>query len=339
MTAIVESAYIKTLTLLLLLLQPLVVVAQSAVEHRQQNRPDTLTLADRFSLKTNTVDWVLLVPNLQVEFDLGSTNHSHWTLGFGGRYNWQTKHTFNPAQKYNIMEGRMELRYYWRTREIDSIYFPAHRKHNYLGRLLSTRRYGLKHPNTTYYRGVYVSADKFSLLLGKEGFQGKAVTAGLTYGIIKPLYVFSNGSSLDLDFGVSAGICCTQNNKFHYDRERDRYTTTEWNKLHIVPFPVLSDARVAFVYRIGKYPVTKKYRWRYEVDLDHRTAWDERASAKAQKKKEKEMTLKSMEDLEEAFDEYYDAIYQRTFQTGANIEDTNMKPKGSKTQKDKRKRR
>ena len=37
----------------------------------------------------------------------------------------------------------------------------------------------------------------------------------------------------------------------------------------VVPFPMPTAARVGFVYRFGSYPITKKYRWRYDADAQY----------------------------------------------------------------------
>ena len=65
---------------------------------------DTLTLAERLSVKTNMVDWSLLTPNIGVEFDLKSTNWSRWAVGLNFRYRWSSTHTFSPGLVYNIGE-------------------------------------------------------------------------------------------------------------------------------------------------------------------------------------------------------------------------------------------
>lgn len=327
----------RALILLTFLLQPLVAEGQFVVEHRQGSKPDTLTLRDRLSLKTNTIDWLAMMPNLQVELELGNTNHNHWSIGLGARYNWQTKNTFKPAQVYNMMGLRAEVRYYWRTQQIDTIYQPAHAKHNYWGRLWSTRRYKLKHLNTTYYRGAYVGVNKYSFLLTKDGFQGKAFTAGFTYGIIKPLYVFSSGNSLDFDLGFSAGLCYTQYNKYCHDRESDCYPVTAKEDWHLLPYPVLSEVRIAFVYRLGKYPMTKKYRWRYDVDEDYRAEWKEKMYKDYMGKKYDEDVRKSMEVLQKRFDEYYGPIYLRTQQVGIQIVNTKTESKPMSKSKAERK--
>lgn len=310
----------KTIILIVVcfILLPFKMNAQFIVEHKQEYKPDTLSLADRLSLRTNTVDWLLLIPNLHFEYEIGNKNWNRWSLGLGVRYNWQTKHSFKPAQVYNLAEVRAEVRHYWRTRQTDSVYIPPHGKHNYWGKLISARRSKVKHPNTTYYRGAFVSLSKYSFLLTKDGYQGKALTAGFTYGIIKPLYVFSNGHSLDLDLGVSVGLCYTQYNKYYHDRESDCYPITERKDWHLLHYPVLSEARAALVYRLGKYPVTKKYRWRYDVDFAFRENWDKEAEGKKKKKDDKGREIKSMDELQRIFDSYYNKEYGRCLQEAQN---------------------
>lgn len=58
---------------------------------------DTLSVAERLSIRTNMVDWTLLVPNIGVEFDIKNENWNRWTVGLNLRNNWQTSHTFKPA--------------------------------------------------------------------------------------------------------------------------------------------------------------------------------------------------------------------------------------------------
>lgn len=275
------------------------------------NKLDSLELSERISVRTNAVDWLLLVPNVGVEFDLGRYNWNRYSLLFGVKGNWQTSHSFKPAQVYNIAKVHAEVRQYWRTRKINNdttdlskqtSVMPAR---NILQRLLSTNRYSLKHPNTTYYRGIYAAYTKYSVLLMKKGRQGSAFSAGFTYGIIKPLYEFKSGNSLDLEFGLSAGICITKNDEYCHDRESDCYPVTAKNGWHLLPYPMLSEARVAFVYRFGSYPVTKKYRWRYDVDADYREKMDEKLRDKTEKTRKK----MDMDDLRKLFNDLYDHYY------------------------------
>ena len=79
------------------------------------NRLDTLSFGERFAIKTNAFDWLILTPNLGFEFDLANRNWSKWTIGVYGRYNPTTKHPRVTYNVYDIKELRAELRYYWRT--------------------------------------------------------------------------------------------------------------------------------------------------------------------------------------------------------------------------------
>ena len=293
------------------------------LETKQKNRPDSLTLADRISLRTNTLDWLLLLPNISAEYDLGCYDYNHWAVGMGLRYNWQTHHPFKPAQVYNLAEIRGEVRYYWHTQKIDTTYNinPHERiidkgdtiikKKDYWGRLWSTRRFLPKHLNTTYYRGAYIAANKYSLLLlGKTGHQGKAIQAGFLYGIVKPLYEFRNGNTLDIDLGISAGLCLTSYDKYYHDRESNCYPVTGHQDWTLVPFPVINELRFAFIYRFGEYPLTKKYRWRIDVDAAYREKQQQIADSLRQKRTEQLIMTGEMKALRKLFDQYYEQVEQ-----------------------------
>nr|WP_303645456.1 DUF3575 domain-containing protein [Leyella stercorea] len=227
---------------------------------------DTLTFAERISLRTNAVDWTLLTPNLGVEFDVKSTNWNRWAVGLTLKTKWNTPATFKNRVFYNITEVRADFRNYWRTRQINNK-VPAHT--GFIDRLFSCRRRVVKHPKTTYYRGAYMSFSDFSIKFGREGHQGKALSAGITYGIIKPLYAFRTGNTLDLDLGFDAGFVAANSEKFTYNRADNCYTRTKQGSWKVVPFPMPTAARVGFVYRFGSYPITKKYRWRYDADAQY----------------------------------------------------------------------
>ena len=227
---------------------------------------DTLTFAERISLRTNAVDWTLLTPNLGVEFDVKSANWNRWAVGLTLKTKWNTPATFKNRVFYNITEVRADFRNYWRTRQINNK-VPAHT--GFIDRLFSCRRRVVKHPKTTYYRGAYMSFSDFSIKFGREGHQGKALSAGITYGIIKPLYAFRTGNTLDLDLGFDAGFVAVNSEKFIYNRADNCYTRTKQGSWKVVPFPMPTAARVGFVYRFGSYPITKKYRWRYDADAQY----------------------------------------------------------------------
>ena len=229
------------------------------------HRIDTLSAADRLSFRTNGVEWLILVPNIGIEYDLGRYNYSRWSIGLNLRYNWQTSHTFKPGAIFNVAEARLELRDYYRIREFTNYITP---KKGFLNKLLSPRRETAKHPNTTYYRGAFAAYNKFTVKLGSEGHQGNAIIGGFMWGMMKPLYVFRRGHSLDLEFGVAVGVAYAKYDTFTHDAFLDYYPKTG-NKTTILP--VINDLRVGFVYRPGKYPITKKYRWRYDVDMNYQS--------------------------------------------------------------------
>lgn len=278
-------------------------------------RVDTLSLAERLSFHTNMVDWTLLTPNAGVEFDIRSTNWNRWAIGLDLRYNWQTKHTFKSGLVYNIMGARLYFRNYWRTRQVVprdeedrfAKTYNIYPHTRFVDRVFSCRRNRVRHPGLLFYRGAYLSYNKFSIkLLGSEGYQGSAVTAGFTYGIVKPLYVFKNGNSLDFDLGVSAGLAFASYDKYRHDRESDCYPVTKRAQSGV--FPVVSDLHVGFVYRLGRYPVTKKYRWRYDCDQAYKERIDSIYSARMTEAEKKFTEDTIMAKVSKDFWHHYDSI-------------------------------
>lgn len=233
-------------------------------------RIDTLKWNERISLHTNAVDWALLIPNIGVEYDIRSTNWTRWAVGMSAKTKWRTNSRFKQRLFYNVSEVRFEFRNYWRTRQIDGREVTKHT--SFIDRLFSCRRTVVKHPHTTYYRGVYASAGDYSFLVDRKGRQGKFVSGGVTYGAMYPMYVFKSGNSLDLDLGISVGLVATNMEKFRL--VDDCYERTQPGKWKVVPFPIPTEARVGLVYRLGKYPINKKYRWRYDVDMRYRERYD-----------------------------------------------------------------
>lgn len=273
------------------------------------NKPDTLGVMERLSIGTNVADWAFLMPNLNLEYELRSVTWNRWTVGLKVRGNWQTHHEIKPALVYNVMEARAEMRYYWRTRLIDR----EHPRHTtFVGRLMSCRRSSLKHPNTTYYRGAYLSMSKFSLMLTGTGRQGSAASAGLLYGIVKPLYQFANGNALDFDLGVSGGLYFLHYDKYELDRESNCYHRLSSKGWHLMPFPMLNELRLGLVYRLTRSPrhqLPERYRWRFDVDRDYREAIVERVKEENRIKDEQATELKSVNDVQKYFDKVFDKNY------------------------------
>ena len=249
-------------------------------------RIDTLKWNERISLHTNAVDWALLIPNIGVEYDIRSTNWNRWAVGMSAKTKWRTNSRFKQRLFYNVSEVRFEFRNYWRTRQIDGREVTKHT--SFIDKLFSCRRTVVKHPHTTYYRGVYASAGDYSFLVDRRGRQGKFVSGGVTYGAMYPMYVFKSGNSLDLDLGISVGLVATNMEKFRL--VDDCYERTQPGKWKVVPFPMPTEARVGLVYRLGKYPINKKYRWRYDVDMRYRERYDSIRYALEARRQERHIT-------------------------------------------------
>ena len=114
------------------------------------HRVDTLSNSERLSLRTNAVDWLLLIPNIGIEYDLKNLNYNRLSIGLNFRYNWQSSHTFKPGVVYNIAEIRAEVRNYYRIRLLSNYIEPKKKKWQ---RLISPRKEVSRHPTTTYYWG------------------------------------------------------------------------------------------------------------------------------------------------------------------------------------------
>ena len=276
-------------------------------------------------MSTNVVDWVMQLPNISLEYELGSTTWNHWAVGVKVRGNWQNTHTFKPAQVYNFSEVRGEVRYYWRTRLYSKEdaqkkkeepnrkqYLPFPKNTNILKKLFSCRRDTLKHPNTTYYRGAYVAYNNFSLLLAKEGKQGSSVGAGFLYGIVKPLYQFKNGNALDMDLGISGGLYFTRYDKFEHNRESDCYHRLSTGAWHLSPIPMINELRLGLVYRFtkeAKHQLPERYRWRYDVDKKYREELNDSLKSQEERVENDRKEQERIDSIQKYFDKVFNDKY------------------------------
>ena len=267
---------------------------------------DTLSVSDRLSVRTNGTDWLIMVPNVGVELDLGKLNYNRLTAALNLRCKWGTGHTFVPKMVYNVFEVKGEVRSYWRTRQVtaeDGV-FPPH-KHIW-DKLMSLRRREPKHPITTFYRGVWLSYATYSFdfeAIRKYGRQGSAVMGGVLYGIQRPLYRYRNGRSIDLDLGVSIGAALVKYDTYKRDVDNNRYRKVSKNPIGWKVLPVVNELRAGLVYRLGKTQGYDKYNYRYDVELAYRAAVEEAAHEK--------YTIKiNQEDAARRFQAVYD-IYQQ----------------------------
>ena len=167
--------------------------AQFTLKKKKKETIDTLNVKERFAFRTNGIEWLMLVPNLAVEFDLGKTNYNHYTIGLSGRYNWHTNPKLKSYNVFNVAEGRIEVRNYWHTRTKNGGYS------NIFEYMTSRERHNPRYWRA-YYLGGYAAAGTFSFKFAKEGYQGREANAGVTFGGIIPMYTYKK-SFLDLDHG------------------------------------------------------------------------------------------------------------------------------------------
>lgn len=252
-----KNLYIRLLSLFLLL--GIAVPVCSAAEK------DSLTVSfkDRVAIHTNTVGWLLMTPNLGVEYSFIQNDLKKVSALVHGRYNPASLKTYNPNYVYNIGGARAEVRWYYRTRyvsqgemKLDSLECAKHGRFKNFWNKLTTRPYSLlarENPrrHRAFYLGPYLAFDKYTIKFSKTGYQGCSFGFGATAGYSIPLYQYNNGSAIDFEMGLSAGVAMSMNDMFTYQPDVDCYSYAGSKGLHFVPFPVVTDARVAFVYRMN----------------------------------------------------------------------------------------
>lgn len=271
-----------------------------------RSRTDTLSIGQRLSVHTNVVDWAMLVPNIGLEFDLRGTNWNRHAIGVGVKSRWRTPSTFAQKRMYSITDVRLYWRNYWRTRPLDRPFVDRH--HSLAGKLLSMRRTQPKHPRTTYYRGIYASySDIAYRLSSKDGHRGFVVSAGMTYGIIRPMLAFAGGTSLDIDLGLDLGLVATHTERFKV-QDNQYMASGPSAKWRVKPYPLPTEIRVGMVYRIGRRQVLGKYRWRYDVDAKFQDALHERYLAEEKARRDQHNADSINQLIFRDFQTRYDSI-------------------------------
>lgn len=204
---------------------------RDAVEH--------VNFRDRWAFKTNALEWILITPNIGVEFDLSNSVYNKWTLSAQVRWNGGSSQTFSPDFDYSIFDGKLEVRRYWRSKQ-------RLKKNNKIPKFWRA-----------YYWGVYAQYTDYTLYF-KKGYTGQCYSVGASIGWEVPLYTFRKGA-LDLDLGLSAGFIYGKYKKREiqdgasvFVKERD------W---HFTPYPLPTEIRVGLVYRFqsirNKYSKSK----------------------------------------------------------------------------------
>lgn len=253
------------------------------------NQLDTLMLHERLAWRANTIGWLLLQPNIAMEWTLGSHNWNRWTLGLNGRLWWANNDWEVPYIVHDLREARMEVRRYWHGQGLKRVWFV----------------------------GAYGGYTDYDLKISRTGYRGDGFVAGLTAGTVTPLYGYANGSSIDLEISANAGIVLAsieeyvrQNNSYVVTQPRDGRTLV-WNAL---PWAVNNDVvRLSLVYRFGP-SVADRYRRRIKIDEQYRIYQNDQAlkrdSAEQAHQREQARRRDSLErvDYERRFEQQRQAL-------------------------------
>ena len=257
----------RVIIFVVLLIFALAPGALSAQE--KEKDPETEYLGkERWAYKTNALEWLLTIPNFGVEYDLSKSVYNRMTIGLSAKYNWNTTHNYAAPMVFNVTEIRPEFRYYWRQTQkppkspddTAKVGFGKWLRDN----VFTTDR---KNPKDwrAYYIGGYLNGGTYSFKLGKEGRQGQMYGIGVTFGYGIPLYKYER-CAIDLDLGMSLGLALTRYDAYAHNPDGNYYTVLPEKSrggLYMVPYPVISELRVAFVFR--KKSIEDKY---IRVDQD-----------------------------------------------------------------------
>lgn len=211
--------------------------------YAQTKKEDTATISvkERWAFETNAVDWLLLAPNVGVEFDLSNSINNRWVIGAKIKWNGDTKVKMDNRIQMGINDYRLEVKRYAKST------FNVKPGQDRIPKFWRT-----------YYWGFYAGYSKFAGIWNK-GAVGDTFHFGLTGGWQLPVYKCKHGA-IDLDLGLSVGAAYAKYDKFKYENNRLIYTQSR--DRHFLHYPVLTDIRVGFVYRFTS--IRNKYSHRHK---------------------------------------------------------------------------
>ena len=188
---------------------------------------------------------------------------------------------------YNVAGGTVEARKYWRTggaigpekrytreNRDTTVSLPRWGFQRFRRNVLSGRTFTDPRTWRAYYVGVYAGYEKYTISLGRNGKQGDSYNFGFTGGWSIPVYPFRDGRSLDLDLGLAVGAKMTAYDEFGYDEEYGCYTYKGTRGRHFVPYPVVQDIHLTFIFRFRS--ISKKV----QGGAERYSEWDTRQSEK-----------------------------------------------------------
>lgn len=205
--------------------------------------PEKERFIDRFSIRTNAVDWLLTIPNVGVSFDLFPGEFNKMDVLLGIRYNWNTRHQLPTYYVFDVFDARAEYRYHFRFQQLG-----AGEKPNFFSIKRKKPRSWIAH-----YIGGYANVGTFAFKVSTNGHQGFQGGVGVSYGIEMPLYQYKKGA-IDLDIGASIGAMYANFNLFTLNGANSAYVNNGkgWGVI-----PMLSEVRATFIWRT--HSVRDKY--------------------------------------------------------------------------------
>lgn len=239
---------------------------------------DTIPRKGQWAFRTNAVDWVLTIPNIAIEYDLSNDRHNKYSVGAQVKWNWNTTHKYKPSNVFNLFDARIEGRKYFRTEIGNSPSLKDGLKAYIKGLITSNKRTNARSWRA-YYWGVYADYATYSIKLTKKGVQGVTYGVGISGGYTVPLYAYKNGNAIDFEAGASIGFMVADSKQYGYDAESNCYPILKDKGLHLVPYPMVTDLRIAFVYRF----TSSKDKYKIGLSTQQQERRDKRDAARKAK--------------------------------------------------------
>lgn len=215
-----------------------------SVQVKKEEAP--IPFKNRLAFSTNAVSWALMLPNIRMEVALSNPTYKPcYTLSLQAQWNGSTDVKSDRTFQYRINDYRMEIRRYTRP----STVLPVSK---------SDDEQNLKKKQRVpkfwraYYVGLYAEYGEYNVIM-KRGAAGSLISAGFTGGWQIPLYAGRNGSGIDLDLGLSVGAAALKFDKYHQvnDLTTMDESYTKYKEYKLLPYPVVTEIRVGFVYRFN----------------------------------------------------------------------------------------
>ena len=122
-----------------------------------------------------------------------------------------------------------------------------------------------------HYIGGYVNYANYAFKFGERGIRGRNTFGfGAVAGYVLPLYEYNRGA-IDIDLGFSVGLQVAKHDVFTHTMDGNIYTRvqegnswygTKYSSDKWLPYPVVSELRVAFVWRKSSIKHSVKTNWK-----------------------------------------------------------------------------